>query len=97
MNLLLPGVVGSTTYGLAGPDSDVDGLGVFAAPTTAFHGLTFPQESAVSSKPDATYHEARKHCSLALSGNPTVSELMWLDTHEITTPLGEDLIGIRLH
>lgn len=95
MNVLLAGVVGSTAYGLAGPDSDIDRLGAFVAPTTSFHGLTFPQESVVSSKPDATYHEARKYCSLALGGNPTVSELMWLDSHEVTTPLGLELIGIR--
>lgn len=94
-NVLLSGVVGSTAYGLAGPDSDVDRLGVFAAPTTAFHGLSFPEDSVVSSKPDATFHEARKYTSLALGGNPTVSELMWLDSHEITTPLGVELIGIR--
>jgi hypothetical protein len=95
MNILLSGVVGSTAYGLAGPDSDVDRLGCFAAPTTSFHGLTFPEESVVSSKPDATYHEARKFASLALGGNPTVSELMWLDEYEISTPLGGELIGIR--
>ncbi|MEU7907364.1 DNA polymerase beta superfamily protein [Actinoplanes sp. NPDC049118] len=94
-NVLLDGVVGSTAYGLAGPDSDLDRLGLFAAPATAFHGLSSPQESVVSSKPDATYHEARRYCSLALGGNPTVSELMWLDSHEVTTPLGEELIGIR--
>jgi predicted nucleotidyltransferase len=94
-NILLSGIVGSTAYGLAGPDSDIDRLGVFATPTTSLHGLTAPDESVVSSKPDATYHEARKYCSLALGGNPTVSELMWLDGHEVVAPLGEELIGIR--
>lgn len=33
--MLLAGIVGSTAYGLAGPDSDVDRLGVFAVPTRA--------------------------------------------------------------
>lgn len=95
MNLLLAGVVGSTAYGLAGPDSDIDRLGVFAAPTVAFHGLDFPKESMVSHRPDATYHEARKYATLALAGNPTASELMWLESYETVTPLGEELIGIR--
>lgn len=94
-NVLLAGVVGSTAYGLAGPDSDVDRLGVFATPTVSLHGLTPPDESIVSSKPDATFHEARKYCTLALGGNPTVSELMWLDSHEVSSPLGEELVGIR--
>jgi predicted nucleotidyltransferase len=96
MHVLLAGVVGSTAYGLAGPDSDVDRLGVFAAPTQAFHGLHPPRESVVRTNPDRTLHEARKYCTLALGGNPTVSELMWLDSYETFTPLGAELVGIRL-
>lgn len=95
MNVLLSGVVGSTAYGLAGPDSDVDRLGVFAAPTEAFHGLIFPRDSDVTTDPDRTLHEARKYAKLALSGNPTVMELMWLPSYEIRTRLGEELIRIR--
>lgn len=97
MHVLLSGIVGSTAYGLAGPDSDVDRLGLFAAPTVAFHGLHEPDETHVTSKPDATFHEARKYALLALGGNPTVSELMWLpdDLLEVVTPLGEELIDIR--
>jgi predicted nucleotidyltransferase len=96
-HVLLAGIVGSTAYGLAGPGSDIDRLGVFAAPTVALLGLQPPPESYVSSHPDVTLHEARKFCVLALGGNPTVTELMWLpaDLYETTTPLGEELIGIR--
>jgi predicted nucleotidyltransferase len=95
--VLLAGIVGSTAYGLAGPGSDVDRLGMFAAPTVAFHGLHQPRESIVSTHPDVTFHEARKYAGLALSANPTASELMWLpeDLYETTTPLGRDLIAIR--
>ncbi|GIM89706.1 nucleotidyltransferase domain-containing protein [Paractinoplanes toevensis] len=96
-NVLLSGVVGSTAYGLAGPESDVDMLGVFATETAALHGLDPIEESAVSSKPDATFHEAAKYCRLALGGNPTVSELMWLpcDLYDIRTPLGDELVDLR--
>lgn len=98
--LLLSGIVGSTAYGLAGPGSDVDRLGVYAAPTTAFHGLRPPMgkdASRVTTDPDATYHEAGKYASLCLAGNPTVMELLWLpdDLYELRTTLGDDLIGIR--
>ncbi|MGA8113625.1 MAG: nucleotidyltransferase domain-containing protein [Actinocatenispora sp.] len=95
--VLLSGVVGSTAYGLAGPHSDIDRLGVFAVPTTALHGLHPPTESHVTTRPDVTLHEARKWCRLALGGNPTVTELVWLpdDLYETRTPLGDDLIGIR--
>lgn len=97
MTVLLAGIVGSTAYGLAGPDSDVDRLGVFAAQTVAFHGLYPPAETRASSKPDVTMHEAAKFAKLALRGNPTVSELLWLpdELYETRTQIGCDLIGIR--
>lgn len=99
MNILLQGVVGSTAYGLAGPHSDVDRLGLYAAPTRAFHGLRLPIDRAASvvvhDPGDLTLHEARKYCLLALSANPTAIELMWLPSYEIATPLGLELVGIR--
>ncbi|RKN39155.1 DNA polymerase beta superfamily protein [Micromonospora endolithica] len=97
MHLLLSGVVGSVAYGLAGPGSDVDRIGVFAAPTVAFHGLYPPKESVVTTDPDVTLHEARKWCRLALSGNPTATELAWLpdDCYETRTEHGDRLIAIR--
>jgi uncharacterized protein len=97
MEILLSGIVGSTAYGLAGPQSDVDRLGVFAAPTVAFHGLRPPAESVVTTKPDRTMHEAAKWCRLALAANPTAAELVWLpdDLYEVRTGLGDQLIAIR--
>ncbi|KAA0921259.1 nucleotidyltransferase domain-containing protein [Streptomyces apricus] len=96
-NVLLSGIVGSTAYGLARPGSDVDRLGMFAAPTEDLHGLHGPKESYVTTAPDSTLHEAAKWCRLALRGNPTVIELVWLpdELYEVRTPLGDELIGIR--
>lgn len=95
--MLLSGIVGSTAYGLAGPGSDIDRLGVFAVPTVELHGLRRPKESLVSTAPDRTLHEAAKYVSLCLSGNPTAMELLWLpdDLYEVRTPLGDELIKIR--
>ncbi len=97
MHVLLSGIVGSTAYGLAHAGSDLDRLGLFAAPTETFHGLHRAAESHVSTAPDRTLHEAAKWCRLALSCNPTAAELVWLpeDLYETRTPLGEELIGIR--
>lgn len=97
MHVLLSGIVGSTAYGLDRAGSDVDRLGVFAAPTTSLHGLRRPKESHVTHDPDETYHEAAKWARLALGGNPTVTELVWLpdDLYEVRTPLGEELIALR--
>lgn len=95
--MLLSGVVGSTAYGLATPESDIDRLGVFAAPTETLHGLTEPRQSWVTTGPDTTYHEAAKFCRLALSSNPTAIELLWLPDmlYETCSSLGETLVGIR--
>lgn len=96
--VLLSGIVGSTAYGLNGPDSDVDRLGTYAAPTEAFHGLHPPLAKAASivqTNPDSTMHEAGKLAHLCLNGNPTVLELLWLDEYEVLTPLGQELIDIR--
>jgi predicted nucleotidyltransferase len=95
MDILLAGVVGSTAYGLAHEGSDVDRLGMFAVPTEELHGLRRPQESVVTHGPDSTFHEAGKAVRLMLSGNPTASELLWLESYETCTPLGEELIGLR--
>jgi uncharacterized protein len=97
-NVLLAGVNGSTAYGLATEDSDVDRIGCYAAPTSAFHGLHLPIGKGatwISVKPDATYHEAGKLAALLLKGNPTVTELLWLDDYETVTPAGQALIAIR--
>jgi hypothetical protein len=95
--ILLSGIVGSTAYGLAGPGSDVDRLGMFAAPTTALLGLRAPADSRVTAKPDATYHEAGKAARLMLAGNPTATELLWLpdDLYETRTELGREMIELR--
>ncbi|MBD3004740.1 DNA polymerase beta superfamily protein [Streptomyces sp. 5-10] len=95
MNVLLSGVVGSRAYGLGTPESDIDRLGIFAEPTRNLLGLVSPKESHVTSKPDTTFHEARKAARLMLSGNPTVTELLWLDHHEKLSPLGGELLSIR--
>ncbi|GAA0679260.1 hypothetical protein GCM10010193_36030 [Kitasatospora atroaurantiaca] len=97
MHVLLSGIVGSTAYGLAHAGSDLDRLGLFAAPTEELHGLHRPAESHVTTAPDRTLHEAAKWCRLALSCNPTASELVWLpgELYEVRTPLGEELIGLR--
>ncbi|WP_285699482.1 nucleotidyltransferase domain-containing protein [Actinomadura sp. NBRC 104412] len=97
-NVLLAGVVGSTAYGLATPESDVDRLAVFAAPTVLFHGLHPPvgkQATKVTTDPDVTRHEAGKFAALCLGVNPTVTELLWLDEYETRTELGDRLIGVR--
>lgn len=100
MTNLLTGVVGSTAYGLATPDSDIDTLGMYAESTIDLVGLDAVErnfQSICTKDPDITLHEAGKYCKLALQCNPTVSELMWLpeECYRIKTQFGQELINIR--
>jgi predicted nucleotidyltransferase len=97
---ILTGTVGSTAYGLATPESDVDTLSVAVAPTRDVLGLHPPRDktaSFVRTDPDITVHEIGKYLALALKANPTVTELLWLpdDCYTLTHPLGLDLMDLR--
>lgn len=94
--VLLSGVVGSTAYGLNTEGSDVARLGIFAVPSLEFGSLAGPgPESVFSPDLNRTIHEAVKFVRLALSCNPTVSELLWLPEYETSTALGEELVAVR--
>lgn len=95
MNVLIKGVVGSTAYGLDHEGSDRDYMGVFAAPMREILGLDKVVESVVTKDPDTTMHEAKKFVTLCLNGNPSVSELLWLDMYEHMTNEGMELVNLR--
>lgn len=94
-NIILKGIVGSTAYGLNNEDSDVDYMGVFAPDTGEILSLDPPGDSIVTKDPDTTLHEAKKFVTLALNGNPSVTELLWLDTYKQMTEEGADLVTKR--
>lgn len=80
--------------------SDVDRGGVYAADPLYLLGLgrTKPEEPTYVQKtpqPDMWLHEAKKMLRLQLNGNPTSSEILWLDNYEIKTNWGQSLIDIR--
>jgi uncharacterized protein len=94
-SIVLEGITGSTAYGLATPDSDVDMHGIYQAPTREVLGLIPPQETVVTNNPDRTYHEVGKFIRLAMRCNPTLLELLFLYTYTILTPVGQLLIDHR--
>lgn len=97
-NWVLSGIVGSTAYGLAGPNSDKDYLGVYVADLDRVLGLEGPQavqDSRVNKDPDTTWHELGKYLSLALRCNPTVLELLWLPSYELESEVGTALVNQR--
>lgn len=97
---ILAGAVGSTAYGLATANSDVDTLGVFVADTREILGLQGAQkteETITSTNPDGAFHEIGKYLRLALKGNPTILELLYLPAHTTRSELGDNLVSIRDH
>lgn len=96
MEFLLRGIGGSTAYGLAREGSDQDMIGVFGHPTSAFWSLEKPQESIVRHEPgDEAYHELEKFLRLACKSNPTVLEILALDSYVERNAWGEVLIEHR--
>jgi predicted nucleotidyltransferase len=96
-HVILAGVVGSTAYGLNHEGSDIDRMGIFAWPTEAYFRLEAPADYWEEKTParDTTFHEVRKYLGLVLNGNPTASELLWLERWDETSYLGEELVEMR--
>lgn len=91
---MLRGEVGSRAYGLAGPSSDIDRMGLYSWRTERLFELRQPA-AYYQADADTKWFEVRKYAELALGGNPTVMELMWLPEYEVASALGRELIGIR--
>lgn len=103
-SVLLESTVGSKAYGLDTPESDTDTMGVFVAPTSKVSDWDWgaSKETWTNSGPtgdDSTYHEVGKYLRLAVKGNPTLIELLFMPEHLYTvlTPLGREMIGLREH
>lgn len=92
---ILSVVVGSRAYGLAGPASDTDRRGVFAAPTRLFWGLDKPPTHVDGPAEEQFSWEVERLCTLALTANPTVLECLWSPLVELCTPTGERLLAVR--
>ena len=92
---ILAVVVGSRAYGLAGPDSDHDRRGVYAAPTRLFWRLTKPPTHLDGPLPEQLSWEVERFCDLARQGNPTVLEVLWSPLVEKIDELGEALRSAR--
>lgn len=96
-NIILEGVTGSKAYGLDTATSDTDIKGVYLLPTRKVLEMGFnPERTTVDhTNPDFVYHELGKFMKLVISGNPTVTELLYLDKYTHLTDEGRLLIDNR--
>ncbi|GAA3352025.1 nucleotidyltransferase domain-containing protein [Amorphoplanes nipponensis] len=92
---ILAVVVGSRAYGLAGPGSDHDRRGVYAAPTPLFWHLDKPPTHLDGPAEEQFSWELERFCTLALQANPTVLEVLWSPLITHLTPDGEHLLATR--
>lgn len=95
--IILEGITGSVAYGLETENSDVDIKGVYLLPTKEVLKIGFnPQKTTIDHvDPDWVYHEVGKFMKLVISGNPTVTELLYLDDYTILSPVGQLLVDNR--
>lgn len=96
-NIILEGIVGSKAYGLDTETSDTDIKGIFVAKTSDRIGLFWNKhkETVRQTEPDWEYHEVQKFMKLAMGGNPTVLELLFLDGYLKLEPMGKMLVDNR--
>lgn len=93
-NIILEGVTGSVAYGLNTENSDVDIKGIYLLPTSEILSLGFNLEKTTKdhTDPDWVYHELGKFMKLAASGNPTITELLYLQEYTQLDKIGQLLI-----
>jgi predicted nucleotidyltransferase len=96
-NIILEGVTGSTAYGLATENSDIDVKGVYLLPTEEVLSLRFNPQNTTKDHvdPDWVYHEVGKFMKLVASGNPTVTELLFLEEYTKLNEVGKLLVDNR--
>jgi uncharacterized protein len=87
-------VVGSTAYGLAGPESDVDRRGFYLPPAELQWSLAGVPEQLETDR-EEVYWEVEKFVRLALKANPNVLETLYSPLVEYASPIAQELLEIR--
>jgi predicted nucleotidyltransferase len=94
-SVILEGVTGSQAYGLATESSDLDIKGIYVAPTRDILGLFPVHETIDHTDPDWSYHEVGKFVRLAMKGNPSILEMLYLEGYTKIEKHGKMLVDNR--
>ena len=93
--VVLDAQVGSHAWGLAGPDSDDDRRGVFAAPLPWTLGLVAAPEDLVREDGSATYWAIGKAIRQALRADPNTLEMLFVSSIDVKDEIGQWLLDAR--
>jgi len=88
-------VVGSRAYGLDSAASDTDRRGIYLPPARLHWSLAGVPEQIEDKQHEECYWELQKFLILALKANPNVLECLYTPLVERTTPLIDELRGMR--
>jgi predicted nucleotidyltransferase len=88
-------VVGSRAFGLDHEGSDTDRRGVYLPPADRHWSLYGVPEQLENEVTQEAYWELQKFLVMALKANPNILECLWSPLVETTTPLAEELLGMR--
>jgi len=88
-------VMGSQAYGLETETSDIDRRGIYLAPAELQWSLFGAPEQFEDNAAQACYWELQKFLIMALRANPNILECLYSPIVEKTTPLTDELLGIR--
>lgn len=88
-------VVGSRAFGLDTDDSDTDRRGIYLPPAELHWSLYGVPEQLENDANQEAYWELQKFLIMALKGNPNILECLYTPLVEFTTPLAEELLGMR--
>ena len=88
-------VLGSHAYGLASEQSDTDRRGIYLPPAELHWSLYGVPEQLENRETDEVYWEMRKFVVLALKANPNILECLYTPVVELTTPVADELLGMR--
>ena len=88
-------VIGSRAYGLDDSASDTDRRGIYLPPADLHWSLYGVPEQLESDDTQEVYWEIQKFLVLALKANPNVLECLFTPLVEMTTPLADELLGMR--
>lgn len=88
-------VTGSRAYGLDDEGSDTDVRGIYLPPAERQWSLYGVPEQLESEEKQECYWELQKFILLALKANPNILECLYTPLVEFSTPLADELIGLR--